>query len=91
MRNFTRLSIACLTILLLQVAMQAQGTLGRLNGSVAGPDGLIPGATIVARDTQTKREQTVQANGEGSFSFSQLESGIYTVTITADCAASSRT
>lgn len=83
MRNFTRLSIACLTILLLQVAMQAQGTLGRLNGSVAGPDGLIPGATIVARDTQTKKEQTVQANGEGSFSFSQLESGIYTVTITA--------
>lgn len=60
-----------------------QGTFGRLTGSVSGPDGLISGATIVARDVQTNREQTIQANSEGSFSFAQLEFGVYTVTVSA--------
>jgi len=72
-----------LTLCVFTASAFAQGSLGRLVGNVAGPDGSIPGATIVAKDTQTNREQTVQASSEGSFTFPQLEAGIYTVTVTA--------
>src|SRR6478672_13775783 len=61
----------------------AQGSFGRLIGNVAGPDGSIPGATVVAKDAQTNKEQSVVASSDGSFSFAQLEAGVYTVTITA--------
>lgn len=54
----------------------------RLRGTVGGPDGVIPGATVVVRDNQTGREITVQASGDGSFTVPQLEFGTYTVTIT---------
>ena len=61
----------------------AQGTTGRIVGTVAAPDGVIPGATIVVRDNQTGREQTVVASEDGTFTVPQLEFGTYTITITA--------
>jgi hypothetical protein len=78
-----RFMLAALTLCLLTASAFAQGTTGRLVGSVAGPDGNIPGATITAKDSQTGKEQVVQATGEGTFSIQQLEFGTYTVTITA--------
>jgi hypothetical protein len=75
--------LAVLALCLFSATAFAQGGQGRLVGSVAGPDGNIAGATVTAKDNQTGREQTVQASGEGAFSFSQLEVGTYTVTITA--------
>ena len=80
MRKFT---LAVLALCLLSAAAFAQGSQGRLVGSVAGPDGNIAGATVTAKDNLTGKEQTVQASGEGTFSFQQLEAGVYTVTITA--------
>jgi hypothetical protein len=74
---------AILTLCLLSVAAFAQASTGRLNGTVAGPDGMVAGATVTARDNQTGREQTVQASGDGAFSFPQLEVGTYTVTVTS--------
>lgn len=61
----------------------AQTTAGRLTGTVSGPDGLLPNATIVARDTKTGKELTVTTKGDGAFLFPQLEFGTYTVTITS--------
>ena len=58
-------------------------TTGRLTGTVSGPDGVVPGATVVIKDNQTGREITVQASGDGSFSVPQLDFGTYTVTVTA--------
>jgi hypothetical protein len=78
-----RFTLAILALCLFSASVLAQGTLGRLVGTVAGPDGNIPGATITAKDNQTGKEQTVQASGDGSYTFQQLESGTYTVTITA--------
>jgi hypothetical protein len=72
-----------LVTLLLSASALAQSTTGRLAGTVSGPDGVIPGATIIATDDQTKREITAQASGEGTFSIPQLEFGTYTVKITA--------
>lgn len=73
-------------ILLLSVfALTAvsQTTTGRLTGTVSGPDGLLPNATVVARDTKTGKELTATTTENGSFQFAQLEFGTYTVTITS--------
>ncbi|HEV7744902.1 MAG TPA: TonB-dependent receptor [Pyrinomonadaceae bacterium] len=77
-----RFTLAVLTLCLFTVSALAQGNIGRLVGSVAGPDGNIPGAMITVKDNQTGKEQTVQASGDGTFSVQQLEAGTYTVTIT---------
>jgi hypothetical protein len=61
----------------------AQSNTGRLVGTVAGPDGVIPGATITITDNQTGKERTATASGEGAFTFPQLEVGTYTVKVTA--------
>lgn len=78
-----RFTLAILALCLFSASVFAQGTLGRLVGSVLGPDGNIAGATITAKDNQTGKEQTVQASADGTFTVQQLESGTYTVTITA--------
>jgi hypothetical protein len=61
----------------------AQNTTGKIVGSVSAPDGVIPGATIVVTDNQTKRERTITANADGTFEVSTLEFGTYTVVISA--------
>lgn len=71
--------IAVLSFAVLSLAQ----TGGRLTGTVSGPDGAIPGATLVVKDNQTGREITVQASGDGSFTVPQLDFGTYTVTVTA--------
>ncbi len=58
-------------------------TTGRLTGTVSGPDGLLPNATVVARDNKTGKEFTATTSDDGAFLFSQLEFGAYTVTITS--------
>lgn len=80
MRKFM---LAVLALCFFSATAFAQGGQGRLVGTVAGPDGNIAGATVTAKDNQTGKEQTVQASGEGGYSFSQLEVGTYTVTVTA--------
>lgn len=75
--------IIFLAICLQAMSAFAQNTSGRIVGTVSAPDGVVPGATIVVRDNQTGREQTITASGEGTFTVSQLEFGTYTVTISA--------
>lgn len=58
-------------------------TTGSLSGTVSGPDGVLPGATVVARDNKTSREFTTTTNEEGFFQFPQLEFGTYTVRVSA--------
>ncbi|HZG51433.1 MAG TPA: TonB-dependent receptor [Pyrinomonadaceae bacterium] len=78
-----RFMLAVLAMCAFTALAVAQGTGGRLVGTVAGPDGNIPGATITAKDNQTGKEQTAQASEDGSFNIPQLEAGTYTVTVTA--------
>jgi len=61
----------------------AQLTTSALVGTVEGPDGLIPGANVVVRDSKTGKEVTTVTNEEGSYRVPNLEVGAYTVTITA--------
>src|SRR6185503_14650951 len=80
MKKFT---LAFVALCLFAVTAFAQGTQGRLVGTVVGPDGNIAGATVTAKFGQTGKEYTVQASGDGSFTISQLEAGTYSVTVTA--------
>ncbi|MEP7148735.1 MAG: TonB-dependent receptor [Acidobacteriota bacterium] len=68
-------------IMISSVIMFAQTTTGRLIGTVSGPDGLLPGASVTVTDTQTNREFTAVADSDGSFQFAQLSFGVYTVRI----------
>jgi len=73
---FALISLTALTIV-------AQTTTGRLSGTVSGPDGALPGATVTATDNATKKEQTVTTGSDGTYLFPQLEFGTYTIRVTA--------
>jgi hypothetical protein len=64
-------------------ALAQTSNTGTLVGTVSGPDGVIPGASVTVTDNQTKKERTVLTNGEGGFNLSQLDFGTYTVKVTA--------
>ncbi|MCA1638107.1 MAG: carboxypeptidase-like regulatory domain-containing protein, partial [Acidobacteria bacterium] len=73
-----------LTVLAIAVSSAfAQTTTSSLVGTVAGPDGLIPGATVVVRDNKTGNEVTTVTDEAGGFRVPNLEVGTYTVNITA--------
>jgi hypothetical protein len=72
-----------LALSLFGVVAFAQSNTGRLVGTVSGPDGVIPGATVIVIDTKTGKERTVVASDDGSFTVPQLEVGTYTVRVTA--------
>lgn len=80
MRKFV---FTTLMICLFATTALAQSNSGSLVGTVSGPDGVIPGATVTVTDNQTQKERTVVTSGEGGFSLSQLEFGVYTVKVTA--------
>jgi hypothetical protein len=65
------------------VCVIAQTTTGRLAGTVSGPDGVLPGATVVVTSVETNKELTVTTSGDGTFLLPQIENGTYTVKITA--------
>lgn len=79
-----RFIFALLTLCLCAGAALAQTTTGRLSGTVSGPDGVLPGASVTAKDSKTGKESTTTTDGEGHFVIPQLEFGTYTVTVTAN-------
>lgn len=60
----------------------AQGTTGKLVGTVSGPDGVLPGATVVVTDMQTAKERTLTTSSGGTFEVT-VEYGQYSVKVTA--------
>lgn len=79
-----RFSLSFLFMLIGYAMLFAQGTGGRLSGTVSGPDGLLPGAKVVVTDNSSNREYTVVTNDSGFYVVPQLEFGTYTVKITAN-------
>ncbi len=76
-------SLVFLLMLISTSILLGQGTTGGLTGTVSGPDGLLPGATVLIKDNNSKKEVTVITNGDGSYQAPQLEFGTYTIRISA--------
>ncbi|MGI8811406.1 MAG: carboxypeptidase regulatory-like domain-containing protein [Pyrinomonadaceae bacterium] len=72
-----------LALFLSTVVVFAQSTTSSLIGTVSGPDGVLPGATVVVKDNKTSKEATVTTDSVGGFKVPNLEIGFYTVTVTA--------
>jgi hypothetical protein len=74
---------ASILLVLLGLNAFAQLSTNTLTGSVSGPDGVLPGATVTVRDNRTAKEITVTTGDDGVFRVPNLEVGLYTVTVTA--------
>jgi hypothetical protein len=74
--SFAQLLCAAFTVLLFGAAASAQGTFGRLAGTVfdAG-GGVLPGVTITLTSEQTGQVQTTVDGRRGAFLFAQLQPG----------------
>jgi hypothetical protein len=79
---YKTLKLMCLLVLF-SAAATAQLSTSSLVGTISGPDGVLPGATVVVRDNKTGKEVTVTADDSGGFRVSNLDIGFYTVTVTA--------
>src|SRR5438067_13849005 len=78
-----RFTFAMLALCLFAVAALAQtSNTGSIVGTVSGPDGVIPGATVTVTDNHTKKERTIVTNGHGGFRMSQLDFCTYSVKVT---------
>jgi Carboxypeptidase regulatory-like domain/TonB dependent receptor len=60
----------------------AQGTTATIQGTIVDESGPLPGATIVARDTQSGFQFESVAGPDGTFSLSGLRPGTYEITVT---------
>jgi len=75
------LSVFAVGVFMLPI--MAQSNTGRLVGTVSDATGVIPGATVSVKDSQSGKEKTIVTSDDGSFAVEQLDPGTYTVTITA--------
>jgi len=74
----------CLTVLF-TAQVQAQATLGAINGTVTDKTGaIVQGATVKVRNVGTNLEQTITTKGDGSFSVVDLPIGTYSVSFSKD-------
>ncbi len=78
-----KISITLVLLLITSAMAFAQGTTGKLSGTVSGPDGLLPGAKVVVKDDSTNKEITLTTDGSGFYQVPQLEFGTYTIRISA--------
>ncbi len=78
-----RLLFVLAIVSLFAITLVAQTSTGRLTGTVSGPDGVLPGATVVLKDKKTGKELTATTNEEGSYTFTNLDYGDYEVRSTA--------
>src|SRR5215471_7762035 len=74
-----RLVRTFLLVFAFPICALAQSNTGSLTGTVADASGVIPNATITIKDNRTGTERTTQSSGEGTFSFTLLDVGLYTV------------
>ena len=78
--------LACLAVFFLcvSVSLAQSGTTGALTGTVTDPSGaIIAGATVTATNIGTGQARTDTTNANGSYKFSLLPAGNYSVKISA--------
>ncbi len=79
-----RFLLVVFTTILTSVALFAQTPTGTLSGTVTSPEGaVVPGATVEIKFKQTGKIQTVTTGDDGGYKVTQLEPGLYSVTVKA--------
>jgi outer membrane receptor protein involved in Fe transport len=81
------LLVACLCLLALpfvSAPLQAQSTTATIQGTVADEGGVLPGATITARETQSGFQYDAVSGGDGGFTLAGLKPGSYEITVSMD-------
>jgi hypothetical protein len=74
--------VLCVALLVLAPpAVRAQGTAASIQGIIVDEGGPLPGATIVAKDTQSGFVFETVAGSDGSFSLPGLRPGTYEITV----------
>jgi len=70
--------------LVLGVSLARASITGSISGTVTDPTGaVVPGASVVAINTQTGVQNSTETNAQGFYSFPSLPAGQYDVKITA--------
>ncbi len=76
--------VAIIFLVCAGTAMAQLAGKGAITGSVTDRTGaVIPGATVAATNTATNLTTTTKSTGSGDYNFSNLDPGIYTVSVTA--------
>jgi len=74
----------CFALLLGAALALGQMNTGEISGSVRDPSGgVLPGATVLARQPDMAQEFSAVTNSAGEYLFAQLPVGVYTLTVTA--------
>lgn len=83
-KKFKSLLFAALLILSSVGFLHAQTTTGSISGTVTDErQGVVAGASVTARNTNTGLSRTNQTDSEGRYNFANLPTGAYEVTVEA--------
>src|SRR5688572_21592032 len=85
MSRIVKLSFLLIFAVASTAVAHGQGTVaGAIGGSVTNPNKeVVPGAAVTARSSETNREDTAETDEQGRFRISNLQPGLYLVTINA--------
>src|SRR4051812_34955658 len=76
---------AVLLLLLAFMTASAQEFRGSITGNVTDPnEAVVPGAEVSIKNVETNAVSTATTNDDGSYSFSLLQPGKYTLTVTKE-------
>jgi hypothetical protein len=83
MSKFVKLSFVLSLILGISAIALGQSTVtGAIGGTVTNPnEEVVPNATVTVRNTETNKEDTTNSDDQGRFKVSNLQPGVYAVTI----------
>src|SRR5260370_36050940 len=84
MRHVCATLLVAASLLLFPFLTIAQSDLSTITGTIKDPSGsAVPNAKLIVRNEATGVERTTKSSDSGSFSVTNLPSGMYTVTVEA--------
>ena len=89
---YRRIAVAMFTLIAIPVLVLAQAESGQIAGTVTDQNGgLVPGASVMARNEKTGEERTATSTSDGTYIISSLKPSVYTVTVTSTGLATTAT
>ena len=81
-RRLAALAAVVLTVVTVAASeLKAQSTTSNIQGTVRDETGILPGATVTARDTQSGFQHTALTSDTGAFALAGLRPGSYEITV----------